>query len=339
MLSALGRESQFDILIINALEDIKTEESYRGLVDALGVNSSQVRYFASQKLKSNSTLALPALNSKLHESSTDIAIAILVILKEIGLEESAKEIRSLIMFQPNSANLRSAAYDALAEISFVKSSYLMVAGLEDPVDDVAFAVAGHIENYISPNLIKGLLNVVESKVQPVKRLVEVFSYSRCDKVIKELSVNEEFKSALDEFVALQGKNHISNGLNSDPVIWAVDDSGLILRMYERFSKDYNQPVKTFICAEDAMAELETCTTKPELIFTDLNMGEMNGIAFAEAVRKLNMENEIPMYLVTTQTSADKEIKGKEGLFKGIIPKPFTSEMLIENANLIFNKDA
>jgi CheY-like chemotaxis protein len=338
MASVLGRDSQFDILILNALDDIRSKESFEALVSSLGVSSSQVRYFASHKLKALPELALPALNSKLDEASTDVAIAILVILKEIGDSLSAQKIRTLLMFQPKVANLRSAAYDALAQLDFVKSNYLMVAGLEDPIDGVAFAVASHLEENISPSLIQGLLNVVDSEVQPLKRLVEVFSFSKCEKVIEALSINLKFKQALEEFNALQGENHISESLREDPRIWAVDDSGLILRMYERFSKDYGEPIKTFLCAEEALAELKTCSNRPEIIFSDLNMGEMSGIAFAKAIDELNFDFNIPVYLVTTQTDSDPEINMNKNLFDGIISKPFKSADLIHKANLIFKKD-
>lgn len=66
-----------------------------------------------------------------------------------------------------------------------------------------------------------------------------------------------------------------------------------------------------------------------LIITDLNMPNMDGIQFIREVRKLNNYATIPILLLTTESQQAKKEEAKAAGATGWIVKPFVQEKLLE----------
>lgn len=74
--------------------------------------------------------------------------------------------------------------------------------------------------------------------------------------------------------------------------------------------------------------------KPNLIITDLNMPELDGI---ELIKKLRQENNlkgIPILMLTTESQEEKKLEGKKAGATGWIVKPFRPEQLINVINKV-----
>ena len=68
--------------------------------------------------------------------------------------------------------------------------------------------------------------------------------------------------------------------------------------------------------------------KFDLIVTDLNMPNMDGIQMIASVRKLPAYSFIPILMLTTESQAEKKDAGRKAGATGWIVKPFNADQLI-----------
>lgn len=69
--------------------------------------------------------------------------------------------------------------------------------------------------------------------------------------------------------------------------------------------------------------------KMDIVVTDLNMPEMDGIALIKELRKLSAFRFTPILMLTTESAAEKKQAGKEAGATGWIVKPFNPEILLK----------
>lgn len=70
-------------------------------------------------------------------------------------------------------------------------------------------------------------------------------------------------------------------------------------------------------------------SKMDIVVTDLNMPEMDGIALIKELRKLSAFKFTPILMLTTESAAEKKQAGKEAGTTGWIVKPFNPEILLK----------
>ena len=68
--------------------------------------------------------------------------------------------------------------------------------------------------------------------------------------------------------------------------------------------------------------------KPDLVVTDLNMPEMDGITLIKEIRKMPALKFTPILMLTTEASDDKKKAGQAAGATGWIVKPFTPEQMM-----------
>jgi two-component system chemotaxis response regulator CheY len=68
--------------------------------------------------------------------------------------------------------------------------------------------------------------------------------------------------------------------------------------------------------------------KMDIVVTDLNMPEMDGIALIKELRKLSAFKFTPILMLTTESALEKKQAGKEAGATGWIVKPFNPEVLL-----------
>ena len=69
--------------------------------------------------------------------------------------------------------------------------------------------------------------------------------------------------------------------------------------------------------------------KMDIVVTDLNMPEMDGITLIKELRKLSAFKFTPILMLTTESAADKKQAGKEAGATGWLVKPFNPETLLK----------
>lgn len=69
--------------------------------------------------------------------------------------------------------------------------------------------------------------------------------------------------------------------------------------------------------------------KMDLVVTDLNMPEMDGITLIKELRKMATFKFTPILMLTTESAEDKKKAGKEAGATGWIVKPFNPELMLK----------
>jgi two-component system, chemotaxis family, chemotaxis protein CheY len=79
---------------------------------------------------------------------------------------------------------------------------------------------------------------------------------------------------------------------------------------------------------EALATLEK-TAKVHLIVSDVNMPNMDGFAFVQAVKSHARHRFAPVVMLTTEMEEDKKMRGKAAGAKAWIVKPFQPPQLLD----------
>lgn len=69
--------------------------------------------------------------------------------------------------------------------------------------------------------------------------------------------------------------------------------------------------------------------KLDIVVTDLNMPEMDGITLIKELRRLSTFKFTPILMLTTESALEKKQAGKEAGATGWIVKPFNPEVLLK----------
>ncbi len=83
-------------------------------------------------------------------------------------------------------------------------------------------------------------------------------------------------------------------------------------------------------AENGKAAIgKLSTIKVDMIITDLNMPEMDGIEFIKKLRTMPDYRFTPIVMLTTESQEAKRQEGKQAGASGWIVKPFSPEQLLD----------
>lgn len=81
-------------------------------------------------------------------------------------------------------------------------------------------------------------------------------------------------------------------------------------------------------AEDGVDALERIdAAAPDLVITDINMPRMDGFGLIEALRRQPGHRNLPILVLTTESSDEKKARAREAGATGWIVKPFNPEKL------------
>ena len=83
-------------------------------------------------------------------------------------------------------------------------------------------------------------------------------------------------------------------------------------------------------AFDGREALEIAKNQPavDLVITDINMPNMDGITLVKELRQLAHYQGVPLLVLTTEASTEKKQEGKAAGATGWIVKPFNPERLL-----------
>jgi len=109
-------------------------------------------------------------------------------------------------------------------------------------------------------------------------------------------------------------------------ILIVDDSSVVRMSLSFVLKDNGFQV---VEAVDGLDGVGKASAEPfDLIITDVNMPNMNGIQLIEKVRGGSSNKFVPILVLTTESGQDMLEEGKKAGATGWIVKPFTNEKLL-----------
>lgn len=111
-------------------------------------------------------------------------------------------------------------------------------------------------------------------------------------------------------------------------IITVDDSSTMRRIIKNTLQKLG--FETILEAGNGVEALEVMSkNKVDMIVTDWNMPEMDGLTFVKAVRAKDEYKDLPILMITTEAAKEDILTALRGGVNNYVVKPFTPETLQE----------
>ena len=104
-------------------------------------------------------------------------------------------------------------------------------------------------------------------------------------------------------------------------ILTVDDSSTIRMLLRATLRSQGHLVAEAVDGVAALEWLEQ-NEQPDLLITDLNMPRMDGLELVEAVRARQRHDAMPILVLSTESSEEKQSRARQAGANGWIVKPF-----------------
>ncbi|MDH3973621.1 MAG: response regulator [Deltaproteobacteria bacterium] len=108
---------------------------------------------------------------------------------------------------------------------------------------------------------------------------------------------------------------------------AIDDSSTVRLALKLVLESQGYKMDMAVDGEDAMRKIRV-SSDFDLIITDINMPNMDGLAFIKEIRTFSNYSSTPILVVSTETKPEKMEEGKKAGASGWIAKPFKPNELI-----------
>jgi CheY-like chemotaxis protein len=227
-----------------------------------------------------------------------------------------------------------------------KGAFLVAEGLTDPVEHVRVAAARAVERHYNPIILAGIANMLQDTAM-LRPMVQALVDAEADRLFMSLFPDPKFQQQAltylgtaahpdmrQHFVTLlrqQGWHHLAEQLERHTtapetrgrlLVYAVDDSRMILRVYKTALHQLGHEAHFFEFPASAIDRV--WESKPDILFTDLNMPEITGVELTATLRTRYSRDELPIILVTTQSEGADHAAAYAAGVNAILPKPFTA---------------
>ncbi len=109
-------------------------------------------------------------------------------------------------------------------------------------------------------------------------------------------------------------------------ILIVDDSVSMRQMTSIILKGAGYTVIEAVDGNDGLEKLDSTI---DLVITDYNMPNKNGIELIHDIRKGNVNKSVPILILTTESEQSKKEQGKQAGATGWVTKPFDKTSLLQ----------
>lgn len=359
LLKFIGEDEQTNKITVEALGEMQDLYSLEKLTALLGSKTTIVRDTAIDQLMRLGNKSTPILTNAFQNADADYLVHLVTTLGYIGDPAAISPILDIINTQPEDANIRQAAYEAMERIPSPKTAISLVQGLQDPVESVRMSAARAIDKNLSKALVAGLRNVVREgsaeSINAVAALIDSDSSNIFNFLVEEESfmalaqthvtskadpaTRKEFIKQMNNIGQKEFAQTIAKQIPKADApaakttqIFVIDDSKMMLKLYQNKLTALGFTPVTFDKPENAIPQI--ITKKPDLVITDLNMPNISGLELTREIRKKYTRQDIPILMITTQSDFVEEKEGdikindsvltKSGINK-ILHKPFTDE--------------
>jgi two-component system chemotaxis response regulator CheY len=112
-----------------------------------------------------------------------------------------------------------------------------------------------------------------------------------------------------------------------PTILIVDDSRTVRTMVRGVLEADRHRVVEAQDGRAALTAVDQLDTPPDLVITDVNMPEMDGISLVRALRERSRHRFTPILVLTTEHGETIKQQGREAGATGWLVKPFNPDQL------------
>lgn len=110
----------------------------------------------------------------------------------------------------------------------------------------------------------------------------------------------------------------------------IDDSSVMRKIVERALRQAGLAIATVFEASSGVEALDLVRGKRvDLILSDINMPNMDGLEFLRQLREQDLAPDVPVVMITTESSEDHVREALAAGAQGYIRKPFTAEQVKE----------
>ncbi len=126
-------------------------------------------------------------------------------------------------------------------------------------------------------------------------------------------------------------------VNPSIKIVVADDSGTMRMMFKQILKKAG--FENLVMAVNGADGLEKVKTeKPDLVISDWNMPQMDGLEFLQALRKTDEFKDLPFIMATAQSDKGQQIAIMDAGGSGHVPKPFDEAQISRAIKKAFSGD-
>jgi two-component system chemotaxis response regulator CheY len=125
---------------------------------------------------------------------------------------------------------------------------------------------------------------------------------------------------------VQGEKYMSKR------VMTVDDSATVRQVLQMTLEGAGYEVLQAVDGVDALRKLSSESV--DMLVTDLNMPNMDGIALIKEVRQDPGNRFMPIVMLTTESQPEKKEEGKQAGASGWIVKPFKPEQLLAVVRMV-----
>ena len=116
------------------------------------------------------------------------------------------------------------------------------------------------------------------------------------------------------------------------LVMTVDDSVTVRQVLRMSLENEGYDIIEAKNGRDALEKFPE--TGVNMLITDLNMPEMDGIDLIKAIRNSPGNRFMPIIMLTTESQPDKKAEGKKAGASGWITKPFRPEQLLAVVRMV-----
>ncbi|MDH5298710.1 MAG: HEAT repeat domain-containing protein [Desulfobulbaceae bacterium] len=356
--TALAADEICDLRIALAvmnLAEFVDEETIEFLVARIHHPNPSFRRVVINALVEMGEVALPALEGCLDKGDKDERIMAANIIGMMGVKGGVDVLIDLLEEGDDlDANLKFAVYEALGRINSLKSVIGLTDGLEETDSMVLMAVIIAMDHLCNPGIVKVLNEALAKGDEQSGRIVKTIANAHATalfgalypgphgdalvKTILEVGDTEAkalFRVELDKVggeKAASDSKRLAAGESAPRAvtgkILAADDSKAILFFYRGVANELGVEMLTVPDGKDALEYLQG-NTDIDLLITDMNMPNMDGVELTREVRKLARWAALPIVMATTESEKSQVDLARAAGVSDFISKPFTGEQLKE----------
>ena len=114
----------------------------------------------------------------------------------------------------------------------------------------------------------------------------------------------------------------------------IDDSRPIRRIESDILQELGFETAVAVDGRDALNQLQSLESLPDVVLVDWNMPEMDGLEFIKTLRRDARYAGIVVLMVTTETETDQMLRALSAGADEYLMKPFQKDGLIDKLRLV-----
>ncbi|MGD9687362.1 MAG: HEAT repeat domain-containing protein [Desulfobacter sp.] len=346
LISFLCEDETINKLVVQALADKQELYDLEKITLLLSSPVTIIRDTAIDELINMGKKATPLLTKAFQNAEADYMVHLITTLGYIEDQAAIPAIMDIINTQPQDANIRQAAYEAMERIPSPRTAICLVQGLQDPEESVRMSAARAIDKNLSKPLVAGLKNIIRDKsteaVLTIGALIDtdatnIFNFLMGEESFRELAgkhitekaspaTRKTFLKNMASIGQLEFAKKIASQITGNTQaespstikIVVVDDSKMMLRLYQNKLSALGFGCEIYHRPEDAVKRI--LSGKTDLVITDLNMPNISGLELTTEIRRKFTRADLPILMITTQSDFVKEKEGDVNVDASLLKK-------------------